>query len=68
VMQVDDELCTACGACLKACPVGAVTENVLHYQIDAESCTACGSCREACHFEAIQTLSRKRAGMEKACM
>ena len=51
---VDRSLCTGCGACLRACPHGAVTgEKKLPHTIDPELCTKCGICRDACTFEAV---------------
>ena len=45
--------CSACGLCLNACPVGAVTEGDV-YRIDSGSCLECGRCSEACPEDAIE--------------
>ncbi len=46
------ETCIACGACLPACPVEAISEGEI-YKIDPEKCTDCTACVEQCPVEAI---------------
>ncbi len=47
--------CTGCGACLRACPVEAISgEKKQPHRIDQDRCIRCGSCRQACKFEAVQ--------------
>ena len=51
---IDSARCTGCGACLRACPVNAISgEKKKPHTIDQEICIRCGSCREACKFEAV---------------
>jgi ferredoxin len=52
---IDPDKCTGCGACLKACPVDAISgeEKQIHH-LDIDKCVKCGACDEACKFEAIQ--------------
>jgi ferredoxin len=49
---VDEKTCTACGACVEACPVDAITmpEKAI---VDAEICTECGVCVDECPVDAI---------------
>ncbi len=52
--RVIDEFCKGCGACLRACPAGAVKgEKKKPHQIDPELCIRCGACFEVCKFKAV---------------
>ena len=52
VAVVDADTCVACGACVDACPVEAISlEDVA--VIDADTCTSCGTCVDTCPVEAI---------------
>jgi NADH-quinone oxidoreductase subunit F len=54
VYQVLEEKCTGCGACLRACPAGAITgEKKEPHKIDPELCIKCGACIQKCKFDAI---------------
>ena len=51
---VDPETCTGCMACVRECPVGAITgKKKMAQEIDQELCVKCGLCFEACQFEAV---------------
>jgi len=49
------EKCVFCGACVKVCPFGAITqvERKTTPIIDLMKCTLCGSCVAACKFDSI---------------
>ncbi len=50
--KVDEETCTACGACSEVCPADAITVED-SAKVDPELCTECGACTEECPLEAI---------------
>jgi len=51
---IDEDKCTGCGACLRACPHGAVTgEKKKPHTINPEACAKCGICRDGCKFDAV---------------
>jgi heterodisulfide reductase subunit A2 len=60
VALVDAGACTACGACLEACPFAAIGEveldgrRVAH--VDAAGCKGCGACAPVCPENAIDLL------------
>ncbi|MFH1854115.1 MAG: DUF362 domain-containing protein [Candidatus Omnitrophota bacterium] len=46
------EKCTACGCCIKICPVNAIAVSQ-KANIDQSKCIGCGECLCACKFDAI---------------
>ena len=53
--SIDEELCKACGKCLKACPVDAITgAKKTPHVIDVAQCIRCGQCMDACPFDAVK--------------
>jgi NADH:ubiquinone oxidoreductase subunit F (NADH-binding) len=52
--EVNEENCTKCGSCLKACPSDAVTWKKKEFaSIDKDKCIKCRACILACRFHAI---------------
>ena len=46
--------CIGCTACLRACPVSAITGTLKHpHNIDQKKCIKCNACMEKCKFGAI---------------
>lgn len=53
IVQLPKDKCTACGACVNACPIRAIkmTEDAhgfLHPEVDTEKCRNCGYCANIC--------------------
>jgi len=53
---VDVACCTGCGACVEACPAGAVALVDGRARVDEEKCTGCRACVDACPEGAIQPV------------
>jgi len=54
IYSIDEKLCKACGACLRACPAGAITgEKKVPHKIDQAKCIKCGSCFDVCKFKSV---------------
>jgi pyruvate formate lyase activating enzyme len=52
--------CVRCYACLRACPLGAITKTADGaVAIDREKCDLCGRCAEACLYDAMQIVGRE---------
>ncbi len=49
-----DAYCKGCGACMKACPAGAITgEKKKPHRINPDRCIRCGACFDACKFKSV---------------
>jgi NADH-quinone oxidoreductase subunit F len=58
--HIDPQKCSACGMCLRQCPVEAIDggKKKIHI-IDQQKCTRCGTCFEVCpaRFAAVRKIS-----------
>lgn len=55
---VHDELCIACGVCMRRCPAKAIELPEAKCLIDREKCLSCGVCIRVCPKQAIQVARR----------
>lgn len=62
VISIDAEQCTACGACVPACPFDALTLNG-DLRSDWQKCMGCGVCVDQCPVEALTLVRDERKGM-----
>ena len=52
---VDQKLCVACGCCVTACRVGAITiPRGIYASIDDGKCVGCGMCAKKCPASVIE--------------
>ncbi|MCD8174421.1 MAG: 4Fe-4S binding protein [Phascolarctobacterium sp.] len=56
---VDETICVACGACEKACPLGAIkVYKGCFAKVAKDRCVGCGKCENVCPANSIQMESR----------
>jgi NADH-quinone oxidoreductase subunit F len=49
-----EKMCKGCGACLRACPAGAIAgEKKKPHTISTDMCIKCGACFDVCKFDAV---------------
>lgn len=53
------QLCIDCGACIKACPAGALAPAPKGVTLDHARCTRCGNCTRACPSGALTMVGRR---------
>jgi len=58
-MVFRENRCIRCGACLAACPQGAISWDGDQVSTNREKCTLCGACVQACHAEAREIVGRE---------
>jgi len=52
-IEIIQDKCVGCGACLSSCPYGAISIQDNLAVIDDDKCTLCGACVASCGFDAI---------------
>ena len=59
---VDRSICVACGACVKACPRGAISvHRGCWAEVEESRCVGCGLCAKTCPAGCIETAERSAA-------
>jgi NAD-dependent dihydropyrimidine dehydrogenase PreA subunit len=55
IVEIDQEKCTSCGACISPCPVSALSfSSDWSLLLDEKRCVGCRVCVDACPFRAIK--------------
>lgn len=58
----DRKICVACGACMKACPRGAISiDRGCHAVVEESKCVGCGLCAKTCPAGCITVKERSEA-------
>ena len=63
VAQIDENLCTVCGACIEACPFDALSIAGEKIVMDWEKCMGCGVCEAVCPTGARTMVADERKGI-----
>ena len=59
IVQLDEEACSACEACVDRCQVKAVSMTGYAPEIDYSLCIGCGLCVSTCPTEALSLVARE---------
>jgi iron only hydrogenase large subunit-like protein len=65
LVEIIDDKCTVCYACVRECPVDAIQVRAQHPypRIVPERCIGCGSCIDVCHPDAIRYLDSRQEAL-----
>jgi electron transfer flavoprotein alpha subunit len=64
LLEINRKECIGCGACVTACPFGALSLDSENIAVVSEACTACGACISECPVEALSLPQVKKAEVE----
>jgi Fe-S-cluster-containing hydrogenase component 2 len=56
MIEVNNELCIGCGACVRACPVSAIHLREGNVYIEESKCTGCQKCIQICPVDALAVI------------
>ncbi len=64
ILSVEDSACTGCGACVRACPVEALSlvnseQGRKKAVLDGSTCLGCGVCVKSCPRKSLKLVPRK---------
>lgn len=65
---IDDNKCTACGACVKVCQFNALAKIKNDIMLFRKLCHGCGTCEIACKYDAITYKKRETGTIESGKM
>lgn len=69
ISQIDEDKCTGCEKCAKACPIHAIemvpivnprTKKPKNPKVDESICLGCGVCALTCHKDAVRLVKRQQ--------
>ena len=64
---VNQNRCVACGACVRACPRGALCVwRGCYADVNQDTCVGCGLCAKVCPAGCIAVTQREAAGGKQA--
>lgn len=56
---IPNNLCVACGSCIKVCPKGAIQVfHGMYAEVDSDLCIGCGICKKICPASIIELEER----------
>lgn len=60
MIQIDEQKCDLCGACVGACPENVMNLTLRELEIDNDGCTNCSKCVWVCPVGALALILEKK--------